>query len=307
MIPDLYYINTQNPSVVGIGNVNTQNPTVYNANIRDPYIREPVIRDVADLRIWTREPSQSVPYTPPVVLEIGKPIVDMPGCVQVHKENVRERNKNKQLVDNDPQGNVVLCDSGMAAYAPMDYKSDQLSYTTVTPQQEEVKEGVKTKEPPAPETDTPDPPATPPTEREEVPCPPPNARRIGDLNQAGTERVKEYKLIQEGTICETVWEPIPFMDKYLPSPQIVTTTATIAVVATSSALLAKPLADLLLKVVKPAVKKAIGKIQKMLGKTPHRPTPSELRTNRYREKKGMLGIDFAKKKKPLKKVDPPKK
>ena len=307
MIPDLYYINTQNPSVVGIGNVNTQNPTVYNANIRDPYIREPVIRDVADLRIWTREPSQSVPYTPPVVLEIGKPIVDMPGCVQVHKENVRERNKNKQLVDNDPQGNVVLCDSGMAAYAPMDYKSDQLSYTTVTPQQEEVKEGVKTKEPPAPETDTPDPPATPPTEREEVPCPPPNARRIGDLNQAGTERVKEYKLIQEGTICETVWEPIPFMDKYLPSPQVVTTTATIAVVATSSALLAKPLADLLLKVVKPAVKKAIGKIQKMLGKTPHRPTPSELRTNRYREKKGMLGIDFAKKKKPLKKVDPPKK
>ncbi len=307
MIPDLYYINTQNPSVVGIGNVNTQNPTVYNANIRDPYIREPVIRDVADLRIWTREPSQSVPYTPPVVLEIGKPIVDMPGCVQVHKENVRERNKNKQLVDNDPQGNVVLCDSGMAAYAPMDYKSDQLSYTTVTPQQEEVKEGVKTKEPPAPETDTPDPPATPPTEREEVPCPSPNARRIGDLNQAGTERVKEYKLIQEGTICETVWEPIPFMDKYLPSPQIVTTTATIAVVATSSALLAKPLADLLLKVVKPAVKKAIGKIQKMLGKTPHRPTPSELRTNRYREKKGMLGIDFAKKKKPLKKVDPPKK
>ena len=308
MIPDLYYINTQNPGVVGIGNVNTQNPTVYNANIRDPYIREPVIRDVADLRIWTREPSQSVPYTPPVVLEIGKPIVDMPGCVQVHKENVRERNKNKQLVDNDPQGNVVLCDSGMPAYAPMDYKSDQLSYTTVTPQQEEVKEGVKTKEPPAPETDTPDPPATPPTERgEEVPCPPPNARRIGDLNQAGTERVKEYKLIQEGTICETVWEPIPFMDKYLPSPQVVTTTATIAVVATSSALLAKPLADLLLKVVKPAVKKAIGKIQKMLGKTPHRPTPSELRTNCYREKKGMLGIDFAKKKKPLKKVDPPKK
>ena len=44
------------------------------------------------------------------------------------------------------------------------------------------------------------------------------------------------------------------------------TTATIAVVATSSALLAKPLADLLLKVVKPAVKKAIGKVQKMLGK-----------------------------------------
>ena len=289
MIPDLYYINTQTPSVVGIGNVNTQNP-----NIRDPYIREPVIRDVADLRIWTREPSQSVPYTPPVVLQIGKPVVDMPGCVQVHKENARERNKNKQLVNDDPDENVVLCDSGMPAYAPMDYKSDKLRYTTVTPEAEQVKEGVKTKEPPAPNTETPEPPATPPTEREDVPCPPPNARRIGDLNQAGTERVKEYKLIQEGTICETVWEPIPFVDKYLPSPQVVTTTATIAVVATSSALLAKPLADLLLKVVKPAVKKAIAAIQKKLGKTPYSPTQSELRTNRYREKKGMLGINFAK-------------
>ena len=290
MIPDLYYINTQNPSVVGIGNVNTQNP-----NIRDPYIREPVIRDVADLRIWTREPSQSVPYTPPVVLEIGKPIVDMPGCVQVHKENARERNKNKQLVNDDTDENVVLCDSGMPAYAPMDYKSDRLTYTTVTPEAEQVKEGVKTNEPPPPpDTDTPEPPATPPTEKEDVPCPPPNARRIGDLNQAGTERVKEYKLIQEGTICETVWEPIPFIDKYLPSPGVVTTTATIAVVATSSALLAKPLADLLLKVVKPAVKKAIGAIQKKLGKTPYSPTQAELRTNRYREKKGMLGINFAK-------------
>ena len=290
MIPDLYYINTQNPSVVGIGNVNTQNP-----NIRDPFIREPVIRDVADLRIWSREPSQSVPYTPPVVLEIGKPIVDMPGCVQVHKENARERNKNKQLVNDDPDENVVLCDSGMPAYAPMDYKSDRLTYTTVTPEAEQVKEGVKTNEPPPPpDTDTPEPPATPPTEKEDVPCPPPNARRIGDLNQAGTERVKEYKLIQEGTICETVWEPIPFIDKYLPSPGVVTTTATIAVVATSSALLAKPLADLLLKVVKPAVKKAIGKIQSKLGKTPYSPTQSELRTNRYREKKGMLGINFEK-------------
>ena len=107
-------------------------------------------------------------------------------------------------------------------------------------------------------------------------------------------------------MCETIWEPIPLIDRYLPSPAVVTTTATIAVVATSSALLAKPLADLLLKVVKPVVKKAIGKVQKMLGKTPHRPTPSEIRTNRYREKKGMLAINFAKKKKPLKQVDPPK-
>ena len=84
---------------------------------------------------------------------------------------------------------------------------------------------------------------------------------------------------------------------------MVATTGGIAVVATTSALLAKPLADLLLKVVKPAVKKAIGKIQKMLGKTPYRPTSSEIRTNQYREKKGMLPLKFGQKKKTPKKTE----
>ena len=52
----------------------------------------------------------------------------------------------------------------------------------------------------------------------------------------------------------------------IPSAGMVTTTASIAVVATSSALLAKPLADLLLKVVKPAVKKVMKKIAALRGK-----------------------------------------
>ena len=42
----------------------------------------------------------------------------------------------------------------------------------------------------------------------------------------------------------------------------------IAVIATSSALLAKPLADILLKAVKPAVKKVMKKIATLRGKKP---------------------------------------
>jgi hypothetical protein len=38
------------------------------------------------------------------------------------------------------------------------------------------------------------------------------------------------------------------------------------VVATTSALLAKPLADLLLKLIKPTIKKVLTKVQKMIGK-----------------------------------------
>ncbi len=64
----------------------------------------------------------------------------------------------------------------------------------------------------------------------------------------------------------TLYEPIPFTEQYLPAPQVVATTAGIAAVATTSALLAKPLADILLKVVKPLVKKTIKKVASKFGK-----------------------------------------
>ena len=54
--------------------------------------------------------------------------------------------------------------------------------------------------------------------------------------------------------------------KYLPPLEAATTTAAIAAVATVSALLAKPIANWLLKLIKPAIKKIIAKIKKMLGK-----------------------------------------
>ena len=175
----------------------------------------------------------------------------------------------------------------MPYYEPPDYDYRELSWQTVYQPQEEA-EGLNTGDPPAPDIDTPEPPVTPPTTAEDVECPPKNARRIGDLSTSGEERVKEYKLTPDGKICETIWEPVPFIDQYLPSAGVVTTTAGIAAVATPSALLAKPLADLLLKVIKPAVKKVLGKIQTMMGKTPRKPTLMERRTDQYREKKGLL-------------------
>ena len=268
MIPDIGNVDTTNINVVPHNNVGISGirniRSVNNRNIRGPYLKD---ANISDTRIWLREPPQALPKQVPVTVIIGKPIVNMPGCVKVNKENTgRDPSKNKQLVNDDPDQNVVLCDGGMPYYQPPDYQSNQLTWTTVYPEQEPQTPKTQNKEPPPPDTTPPQPPVTPPTTSGDVTCPPPNARRIGDLNQAGTERVKEYKLIQEGTICETVWERIPFVDKYLPSPAVVTTTATIAAVATTSALLAKPLADLLLKVVKPVVKKAIGKVKALMGK-----------------------------------------
>ena len=251
-------------------------------------IRPVGVRNIADNRIWLIEPPNSVPITVPVTEIIGTPIVNMPGCVQVHKENAKNpKNKNKMLVNDDPDGNVVLCDAGAPYYYAPDYDYRELTWQTITQEQQEP-EGVDTGTPPAPDLDTPAPPPAGGNTDGPIECPPPNARRIGDLNQAGTEKVKEYKLTPDGKICETIWEPVPAIEQFLPSIPVVSTTATIAAVATTSALLAKPLADLLLKVVKPAVKKVIAKVQKILGKTPYRPTLSEIQTNQYREKKGLL-------------------
>ena len=255
MIP---YINTANPSIpnVGIGGVRFIN--VRTANVRNIYVPE--------TRVWMKETPEAIPPDVPVVVNIGKPIVDMPGCVTVHKENVKQRSKNKMLVNDDPKGNTTLCDSGMPSYQPVDYQSQGLTWTTVVPEEPEP-EGTDSEPPPPPDTPTPPgAPEIPAGDGIEKECPGPGDLRVGDYATSGNEKVIGHEWNDDQTKCITLWEDVGFVEKYLPSPQIVTTTATIAVVATSSALLAKPLADLLLKVIKPLVKKVSAKVKKVLGK-----------------------------------------
>ena len=226
------------------------------------------VRNIADVRVFMNNAPTVIPPTVPVTTVVGTPIVNMPGCVKVHKENAKNpANRNKMLVDDDPKGNTVLCDAGAPYYEPAEYDYRGLTWQTVYTDSEEAPEGIDTGEPPAPEIpDAPSPPDTPGKTAEDVECPPPNARRIGDLNQAGTEKVVGYKLSPDKKECITEWEELSFTEQYLPSVPIVSTTATIALVATSSALLAKPLADLLLKVVKPVIKKVVTKVKTILGK-----------------------------------------
>ena len=278
-IPDITVNGTGIPL---IGNYGIGIRPTYVSNIRNVNIR--------DTRNWLANPPQAVPIAVPVTVNAGTPIVNMPGCVTVHKENAKkDPSTNKNLVNDDPKGQTTLCDAGMPYYQPPDYDYRELFWQTINTEPDEVDEGVEASE--QDPIEAPAPPPPPPAggeTAEDVECPPLNARRIGDLNQAGTEKIKEYKLTVDGKRCETIWEPVPQLEQYLPSVGLVTTTATIATVATASALFAKPLADLLLKVVKPVVKKAIAKVQKMLGKNPRRPTLTEKRTDQYREKKGLL-------------------
>ena len=229
---------------------------------------------------------------PPVVVNIGNPIVNIPGCVKAHKDNKKHKTGipiDKDLVKNDSKNAMTLCDAGYPSYSAMNYEPDQLlmTYESKAP---------PVAPPPEPDLNTPETPSIPKTEGDPE-CPGPTSLRIGAIGPNQKEKVVGHELQKtpQGTlICVELYEDINIAEQYLPSAQVATTTASIAAVAGASALLAKPLADLLLKVFKPAIKQVIGKVNKALGKTPYKPTQSELRTNEYRVKKGLLGIPFAK-------------
>ena len=83
------------------------------------------------------------------------------------------------------------------------------------------------------------------------------------------KKVVAYELVGNECIQRTEKVPLPQqIVAGLPSGGQVVQVGGIAVIATSSALLAKPLADLLLKAVKPAVKKVMKKIAALRGKKP---------------------------------------
>ena len=213
---------------------------------------------------------------PPVVLNIGNPIVDMPGCVKAHQDNqmhVSGLPKDKNLVDQDPDRAMIVCDATIPSYDAMNYEPEQLIITREAP---------VPAVPPPPDTPQPDvtPPEIPPEDKE-IECPAPNQPRVGDLTQKGDERVIGHE-IQNGQ-CVVLYEPTTAIEKFLPSTNQVSTTAAIAVVATASAA-ATPI---ILRVLKPVITKLWKTIQKKLGKDVKRLSLSEVKTKKYREKKGL--------------------
>ena len=229
------------------------------ADIRDVNIRDVEVRDIRIPSWMTNQPR--LPSAPPVTVQVGVPVIDIPGCVEAHIDN--KRGTNDKLVDDDSDGARVFCDGNMPSFNPIQYNPEELQWTAPPPKPPVVK-------PPK----TPDPPEVPKDAVPEVkaqvapPCPGPNALRVGDVAQNQKERVSGYELqtVDGELICVTLWEDIPLVAQYLPTAQVATTTAAIAVTAASSALLAKPLADLLLRVFKPVIKKVITKVSKLRGK-----------------------------------------
>jgi hypothetical protein len=216
---------------------------------------------------------------PSVTTQIGFPIVEIPGCVKMHKDNqdhVTRLPFDKDLVNQDEKGSTTLCPHGeYPTYDAMDYTPEQLIIQRETP--------APPVEPP-PEVAPPEIPDTGNVGgKEEVACPGPGQLRVGDITQSGDERVIGHQLSADGKTCETLYEPTTPVEKYLPSVNQTTTTVAIAVVATAGAA-ATPL---LLRVFKPVITKLWKTLQKKLGKKVTLPTRAEIKTNEYRQKKGL--------------------
>ena len=263
---------------IGINQIGTRD--IWNVKVADTYTNN--IPNVYIPKWMITQPNIDN-LIPPVVVNIGNPIVDIPGCVKAHKDNKKHKTGipiDKDLVKNDSKNAMTLCpDGSYPAYSAMNYEPDQLTITYET-------KAPPVAPPPEPDLDTPETPTIPKTEGP-VDCPGPTQPRVGDLSQSGDEKVIGHELNEDKTVCIVLYEDTNVVEKYMPPVNVVTTTASIAAVATASALFAKPLADLLLKVVKPVIKKAMDKVKTMLGKTPYKPNLSEVRANVYREKRGL--------------------
>ena len=233
--------------------------------------------------------SYRIPFTDipihqvPVTLQIGFPIIEIPGCVKMHRDN-RDHVSNlpfdKDLVNQDEKGMTILCPHGeYPSYEAMDYQPEQLIIT------QEV--------PPPPVQPPPTPPefktdAIPKDDYKDPKCPGPNNLRVGDTTQSGEERVIGHQLVPDPAnpvkkICETLYEPTTALEKYLPPANQASTVTALAVVATAGAA-ATPL---LIRVIKPVIKKIWKTIQKKLGKDVKEPSRQLKQTNSYREKKGL--------------------
>ena len=178
---------------------------------------------------------------------ISKPIVDIPGCVRVHRNNLTS------LIDSDKDeyGTYTECGNfSIPSFEPLQYNPNEFVYTqSETPQNQEQEFVQPTVEPPKykPKKDKDDP--------FFVACPGKKDQRVGDYrNEFKLERVIGHERSEDGTECITLYESTKFIEQYIPNPPQLVSTAVIATVAAST--------PLLLNIVKPLVKNLIKKLTK---------------------------------------------
>ena len=180
---------------------------------------------------------------PPILDLITKPVVDIPGCVDAHRNNLTG------LINEDELGTYQACGTfSIPSYEPLEYNSADFQYTEPANQQEQQK-------PQPPQQKLQIPQKKKDKKLEIPPCPSKKEQKIGDFrNDKKLERVIGYERGQNGIECITLYEDVPFISQYIPSFKQFTGVFSLALVGCS--------APIILNLVKPLVRKAFQHLSK---------------------------------------------
>ena len=169
----------------------------------------------------------------------------IPGCNLYHRD--LETTRNPSLLISDKNGTYTVCPEGqIPSYNPMRYDPNEIIYTEERPAsapqrtQETKNKTIKPKED---------------KKLEIEPCPGKRDLRVGSfVNEKRLERVKGYKRGEDGIECITLYENVPFIDQYVPTPSMAVSTFFVASIAATT--------PLLLNAIKPLTKQLIKRLTK---------------------------------------------
>ena len=169
----------------------------------------------------------------------------IPGCNLFHRD--LEVTRNPSLLISDKNGTITSCPDGqIPSFDPIRFDPNEIIYTDNTPTfTPSLKTDIKTQIPKIEDKKKP----------EFIECPGKKDQRVGDFrNEKRLERVVGHERSEDGTICTTIYEDVPFKDQYIPEVSTIVSTAVIGLVAAST--------PLLLNAVKPIVKQIVKKLTK---------------------------------------------
>ena len=185
----------------------------------------------------------------PTLDVILKPVVDIPACVDAHRNNL------PSLIGKDEKGTYQACGTfDIPSYEPLEYNPNNFIYTAPLAPQSQESRNIQPEQPEIPQS-----------KKEKIkiePCPPlkPQFMKGDYRNDKRIQRFDFYERIEVNGVFECVenWQEVPFRESFIGTPQILISTTLLGVVAGGSALLA-PLIKKLTSTIFKQLKKKLNK------------------------------------------------
>ncbi len=183
-------------------------------------------------------------------LDVPLPNINLPGCVKTHRD---VKPTNTSIIEDDVNGSFYACPPGyqIPSYVPIEYNPKKLEIVEQKQEQKPVQQVPESKF---------EQPEIPKQKKEKkkvqlVDCPGDDNLRVGQYaSELKLEIVVSHRRSDDGVKCYEVYESVPFISQYLPPVSTVVSTTAIGLIAASS--------PALLSIIKPLVKKIVGRFSK---------------------------------------------